>query len=140
MDAINRYVPLLGRLLIAAIFLFSGFGKIMAPGDTQAYIAGAGLPAPLLAYLVAVVVEVGGGILLVIGYQTRIVALVLALFTVAAALSFHHDFGDRNQLIHFFKNLAMAGGLLQIVAFGAGALSIDGTRSAGAGSSGLRAV
>jgi putative oxidoreductase len=140
MDAVNRYVPLLGRLLIAAIFLFSGYGKIIAPAATQDYIAAAGLPAPFLAYLVAVIVEVGGGILLVTGYRTRIVALILALFTIAAALSFHHDFGDRNQLIHFFKNLAMAGGLLQIVAFGAGALSLDATRVATAGPSNLRAM
>jgi putative oxidoreductase len=122
-------VAAVGRLLIASIYLISGLGKIAAPAMTQAYIAAAGLPLPLLAYLVAVAVEVGGGILLVLGFQTRIVALVMAAFTLATALSFHHDFADQNQMIHFLKNIAMTGGLLQVFAFGAGALSIDARRS-----------
>ena len=63
--------------------------------------------------------------LLVVGYQTRIVASVMTIFAVATAVSFHHDFADQNQMIHFLKNFAIAGGLLQIVAFGAGAFSID---------------
>jgi putative oxidoreductase len=126
MNADIRYLPALGRLLIAVLFLLSGLNKIASPAATQAYIASAGLPLPLLGYLAAVIVEVGGGILLILGFQTRIVALVMALFTIAAALSFHHNFGDQNQMIHFFKNIAITGGLLQVVAFGAGALSIDG--------------
>jgi putative oxidoreductase len=125
-----RYLPALGRLLIAVIFVLSGVGKLAAPAATQAYIASAGLPAPLLAYLVAVVVELGGGILLVLGYQTRIVAAIMALFTLAAAFSFHTAFGDQNQMIHFLKNIAMVGGMLQVVAFGAGALSLDALRAA----------
>jgi putative oxidoreductase len=104
----------------------SGLGKIADPTGTQGYIAAAGLPAPLIAYLTAIVVELGGGILLVLGYQTRIVALALATFTLAAALGFHHDFADQNQMIHFLKNISMMGGLLQVVAFGAGAFSLDG--------------
>ena len=119
----------LGRLLIAVIFLMSGLGKIAAPAMTQGYIASAGLPAPMLAYLIAVVIEVGGGVLLLLGSQTRLAALVMAVFSVATALSFHHDFADQNQMIHFLKNVAMAGGLLQVVAFGAGALSLDGRRT-----------
>ena len=119
----------LGRLLIAVIFLMSGLGKIAAPAMTQGYIASAGLPAPMLAYLIAVVIEVGGGVLLLLGLQTRLAALVMAVFSVATALSFHHDFADQNQMIHFLKNIAMAGGLLQVVAFGAGALSLDGRRT-----------
>ncbi|MBR1218477.1 DoxX family protein [Bradyrhizobium sp. U87765 SZCCT0131] len=127
-SALTTYVPALGRLLLAAIFLLSGVGKVFAPGPTQAYIASAGLPAPLLAYIVAVVVEVGGGALLVLGYQTRAVALVLAVFTLAAAFGFHNNFAEQNQMIHFMKNLAITGGLLQVVAFGAGAFSLDGRR------------
>src|SRR2546422_6138302 len=79
------YVGAVGRLLIAALFLISGVGKVAAPALTQGYIASAGLPFPLLAYLVAIVIEVGGGILLILGYQSRIVASVMAVFTVAAA-------------------------------------------------------
>ncbi|MGO4711373.1 DoxX family protein [Bradyrhizobium sp. 2TAF24] len=126
--ALETYVPALGRLLLAAIFLLSGVGKVFAPGATQGYIAAAGLPAPFLAYLVAVAVEVVGGALLVLGYQTRAVALVLAVFTLATAFGFHHNFAEQNQMIHFMKNLAITGGLLQVVAFGAGAFSLDGRR------------
>jgi putative oxidoreductase len=114
-----------GRILIAVLFLLSGLGKIAAPAMTQAYIASAGLPAPLLGYLIAIIVEVGGGLLLVVGYHTRIVALIMAAFTLVAALVFHHDFTDQNQMIHFLKNIAVAGGLLQVAAFGAGSWSLD---------------
>jgi putative oxidoreductase len=119
------YVGAFGRLLIAALFLISGLGKIAAPALTQAYIASAGLPFPLLAYLVAIVIEVGGGILLILGYRSRIVASVMAAYTVAAALGFHRDFADQNAMAHFLKNISITGGMLQVVAFGAGTLSLD---------------
>lgn len=118
-------IPLVGRILLAAIFVLSGFGKLFAPEATQGYIAHAGLPFPQLAYLAAVVIEIGGGVLLAVGYKTRLAAMVLAVFTLAAGLIFHNAIGDQNQLIHLLKNLAIAGGLLQVVAFGAGALSLD---------------
>ena len=118
-----------GRLLIAIIFILSGFGKIAAPAATQGYIAAVGLPLPLLAYLLAIVVELGGGILLLVGYQTRIVSLIVAVFTLATAVFFHSNFADQNQMIHFLKNVAIAGGLLQVAAFGAGSFSIDGLRA-----------
>ena len=119
-------VGALGRFLIAALFLISGLAKIATPALTQGYIASAGLPFPLLAYLVAIVVEIGGGVLLILGYQSRIVASVMAVYTVAAALGFHRDFTDQNAMAHFLKNLSITGGLLQIVALGAGTFSIDG--------------
>ncbi|WP_315836170.1 DoxX family protein [Bradyrhizobium prioriisuperbiae] len=128
MNTYTRYLPPLGRLLIAAIFLISGLGKIAAPAMTQGYIASTGLPAPLLGYLLAILVEVGGGVLLVVGFQTRIVALVMAAFSVATAAIFHNNFADPNTMMHFLKNIAMAGGLLQVVAFGAGSISVDGRR------------
>jgi putative oxidoreductase len=128
MQAETRYLPAIGRLLIAVIFIFAGFGKLMAPAGTQAYIASGGLPFPLLAYIVAVVVEFGGGLLLLVGFQTRIVAAVLAVFSVVTAIAFHSNFADQSMLINFLKNLAMAGGLLQVVAFGAGSLSLDARR------------
>ncbi|MGO4337019.1 DoxX family protein [Labrys sp. KB_33_2] len=120
-----RYTPLLGRVLIAAIFLLSGFGKLTAPAATAGYIATVGLPLPYLGVAIAIVVELIGGLLLIVGYQTRLVALIMAAFSVAAAAFFHNNLGDMNQFIHFFKNIAMAGGLLQVVAFGAGSLSVD---------------
>jgi putative oxidoreductase len=129
---------LIGRILVAVLFLMSGVGKLGAPAGTQAYIAAAGLPTPFLAYLVALVVEVGGSLLLIAGYQTRIVAVVMALFTLAAAFGFHNNFADQNQMIHFMKNLAITGGLLQVAAFGAGAFSLDARRARSASTGSAR--
>jgi putative oxidoreductase len=124
-SATNGVLPLIARVSIAAIFLLSGVAKLTAPAGTIGYIASAGLPLPEVGYAIALLVEIVGGLLLVVGYRTRIVAAALALFTVAAAVFFHNALGDQNQFIHFFKNIAIAGGLLQIVAYGAGRLSFD---------------
>lgn len=118
-------LSLTGRILIAAIFLVSGFGKLMAPSGTIGYIASVGLPLPELAYAGALAAELGGGLLLVVGYRTRWVAAALAAFSVVSAVIFHNALGDQNQLFHFLKNIAMAGGLLQYIAWGAGAFSLD---------------
>lgn len=118
-------ISLGGRILLAVPFILSGVGKLAAPAATQGYIEAMAVPLPVIAYAIAILAEVGGGALLLVGYRTRIVALALAVFTIAAALFFHRNFGDQNQFIHFMKNVMMAGGLLQIVAFGAGALSLD---------------
>ena len=123
-------VPLAGRILLAILFILAGVGKLGDPAGTQGYIASVGLPLPVLAYIVALVVEIGGGVLLLVGYRARLTAVVLAIFTVATAVFFHHALGDRNQFIHFMKNLAITGGLLQVVAFGAGAFSLDNRRGA----------
>ncbi len=124
----TRYLPFAGRLLIGLPFAMSGLGKLAAYGPTVGMIGAAGLPLPPLAYAVAV--ELGGGLLLVAGWHARAVAAVLALFALATAVSFHTALADQNQMIHFLKNVMMAGGLLQIVHFGAGALSLDGRRNA----------
>jgi putative oxidoreductase len=121
----NRYLPLIGRVMIGLPFAMSGLGKLAAFGPTTAMIAAAGLPVPPLAYIAAVALELGGGLLLIAGYQVRSVALALAVFCVVAGVAFHNNFADQNQMIHFLKNVMMAGGLLQIAAFGAGALSLD---------------
>lgn len=118
-------VAVLGRVLIAAIFILSGLSKLTAVSGTIGYIAAAGLPLAPVAFAVAVAIEVVGGIALIVGFKTRWVAGALALFCVATAFGFHANLADQNQFIHFFKNIAMAGGLLQIVAFGGGALSLD---------------
>jgi putative oxidoreductase len=129
MNAI-RYLPFVGRLLIGLPFMMSGVSKIMAYDATTAFIRSSTLPLPApLAYVGAIAVEVGCGLLIVLGYQTRIVAAIFALFCLTTALFFHAHFSDPNQTFHFIKNLVMAGGLLQIVAYGAGAFSIDDLRS-----------
>jgi putative oxidoreductase len=114
-----------GRVLMSAIFLVSGAGKLAAPAATLATIEAAGLPLPPFAYAAATLVEVVGGLLLIAGYRTRLVALILAAFAVATAVTFHAALGDQNQMFHFLKNLAMAGGLLQVAAFGGGPFSLD---------------
>lgn len=129
MERIKSYLPLLGRALIGAPFILSGLGKLTAHDATVAYISSVGLPLPQLAWLIAIVVEMGGGVLLLIGYRARLVATVMALFALATAISFHRNFADQNQMIHFLKNIMLAGGLLQIAYFGAGPVSIDASRS-----------
>jgi putative oxidoreductase len=120
-----KFLPLLGRILIGAPFVMSGLGKLGAYAATVGYIAAVGLPVPPLAFVVSVLVELGGGLLLLSGYRARFVSLVMALFCLATALFFHRNFADQNQMIHFLKNVMMAGGLLQITYFGAGAFSLD---------------
>jgi len=132
MDTAKTYTPTVGRLLLAAIFLVSGVGKLLNPGGTIGYISAVGLPLPELGYAIAVIVEIVGGLLLIAGYRTRIVAVALAVFTIAATIFFHSNFADQNQFIHFLKNVAIVGGLLQVAAFGAGRFSLDARKAAAA--------
>lgn len=127
-DVTQASASLIGRVLLSAIFILSGVSKLAAPAMMVGYISSVGLPLPQVALVVAIIVEVGGGLALIAGYRTRLVAAGLALFSVVTALAFHNALGDQNQFIHFFKNIAMAGGLLQIVAFGAGRFSLDARR------------
>lgn len=92
---------------------------------TEAYIAAAGLPLPALLFWAATAVELVGGSALALGYGARLAAIILAGFSVLAAVFFHAQFADQNQLIHFLKNIAIAGGLLQVAAYGAGTHSLD---------------
>jgi putative oxidoreductase len=137
---ITRYLPFIGRILIGVPFAMSGLSKLAAYGQTTAMIAAAGLPFPPLAFAVAVAVELGGGLLLVLGYQVRPIAFALAVFSVTAAVSFHSNFADQNQMIHFLKDVMLAGGLLQIVAFGPGAISVEQWRRKIGTPSGAEAV
>lgn len=115
----------LGRILMSSLFLMSGVGKLADPVGTQAYIASKALPWPEAAYVIAVVIELGFGTALVLGYRTRIVAAVMAIFTLATGLTFHDNFADPKQLISFMKNIAITGGFLQVIVWGAGSLSLD---------------
>ena len=114
-----------GRLLLAAIFLLSGWSKLGDPAGTAGYIASVGLPLAEVGAYLAIIVELVGGAMLLIGYRTKLAAAALALFTLVAAVFFHSALGDQNQFIHFFKNIAIVGGLLQVIAFGSGRLSLD---------------
>jgi len=118
-------IALIGRIFLAVLFLLSGLSKLGAPAATQAYIAAMGLPAPVLAYVGATAVELIGGVLLIVGFRVRTVAAGMAVFTLLTAVFFHANFADQNQMIHFMKNIAIIGGLLQIAAFGAGRFALD---------------
>jgi putative oxidoreductase len=122
-------IALVGRVLLAAIFVMSGLGKVAAPAATLAYMKAAGLPFAPLGLAAAALIELGGGLALILGYRTRVAAAVLAIFALVTAAVFHSALADQNQLIHFFKNVAMAGGLLQVAAFGGGRLSLDARSS-----------
>ena len=119
-SALTTIVPAVGRALISALFVLSGFSKLAAPAMTIEYIESVGLPLPSIAFGLAAFVEIVGGITLLLGYRTRMVASALFLFVVATAVFFHRNLGDPDQLIHFFKNMAIAGGLMHVVAFGGG--------------------
>ncbi len=127
----KNYIPLLGRVLIGVPFIFSGVGKLASHEATVAYISSVGLPFAQLGWLIAIVVEVGCGTLLLIGYRGRLAAAALGLFSVSTAVFFHRNFADQNQMIHFLKDIMLAGGLLQIVYFGAGPVSLDASRDVG---------
>jgi putative oxidoreductase len=137
MSATNDAAAFLGRLLLSVIFVLSGFQKLAEFNGTVAFMGSEGLPFPLIAAVVAIVVECVGGILLIVGYQTRLTGIVLAVWCIATALVAHRDFGNGDQMIHFLKNVAMAGGLLQLAAFGAGAWSLDARRSTSRAASGM---
>ena len=114
-----------GRIALALIFVMSGIGKLAAPEATAGYIASAGLPFPVLALWATIAIELVGGLALALGFRTRTAAIALAGFTILAAALFHAQFGDQNHMIHLLKNIAIAGGLLQVAAFGAGPVSLD---------------
>lgn len=119
------WIALLGRLLLSAIFLQGGVNKLLAPTATIASFTKLGLIVPPLAYAIAVAVEIGGGAAVLLGWKARWAGLILAAFCIATAITAHYHPGDRGQMIHFMKNICMAGGFLQLFAYGAGRLSLD---------------
>lgn len=118
-----QYISLVSRILLSLLFVFSGFGKLTAIAGAQSYMESKGIPGVLI-YPV-ILLELGGGILIILGYQTRIVAALLAGFCLASAAIFHTTFSDEIQLIMFMKNLGLAGGFLLLAQHGAGAFAID---------------
>ncbi|MGH8034035.1 MAG: DoxX family protein [Lysobacterales bacterium] len=132
--SLQNPLSLIGRVLLALLFVPSGFSKIGGFAGTVGYIASKGVPLPELAAAAAIGVELGLGLLLVVGFQTRWAALGIAFFTVVITFIFH-DFWAvpaeqvMMQQINFFKNFAIVGGLLTVMAWGAGAWSLDGKRS-----------
>jgi putative oxidoreductase len=135
-EFVKQYGPLAGRILMALIFLISGFGKLTNFAGTAGYMAGKGMPMAEFLLVGAIIFELGGAIMLVIGWKVRWGALLLILFTIPATLMFHNLWAVdaaqyQNQLNHFMKNVAMIGGLLYMMAFGAGPLSLDQRKDEG---------
>lgn len=131
----QNYLTLAGRLLLALLFLPAGLMKIGGFAGIVGYIGSMGLPLPTLGAILAIIVEVGGGLALLAGFGTRLAAVALALFTLVATVVFHAYWAvpaDQAmvQQLMFFKNFAVVGGLLVLAAYGAGALSVDAKRSA----------
>lgn len=129
-NVLQNPLSLAGRLLLALLFLPAGFGKLTGFAGTVGYIASVGLPLPQLGAVVALVVEIAGGIALIAGFGTRFAALALALFTLVASFFFHNYWGvpaeqQFMQSLLFYKNIAVVGGLLTLAAWGPGAWSVD---------------
>ncbi|MEW5965029.1 MAG: DoxX family protein [Pseudomonadota bacterium] len=123
MNALHAPLSLVARIFMAAIFIQAGAGKIPGYAGTQAYMAKSGVPGELLPLVIAL--EIAGGVAILVGLYARLAGLALALFTIAAAVMFHSEVGDRMQLIHFMKNVAIAGGLLLLAANGPGRIAVN---------------
>ncbi len=135
LDKLQAPLALIGRIMLSVLFITSGFGKITGFSGTVGYIASHGLPLATFGAVIAIVVELGGGLSILFGFRTRWVALAMAIFTVAAGIFFHNYWAVppeqvRNMQIHFWKNIAIAGGFLFLAAFGPGAISMDARRRA----------
>ncbi|HVV63260.1 MAG TPA: DoxX family protein [Pseudolabrys sp.] len=131
MSGFEKYsdqLALLARIFYASLFVIYGYFKVTAFAGTTAYMAKQGLPAPAVFAALAVLFELVGGLLILVGYQTRWVGLILAIYVLVAGLIAHTHFGDGNQLSHFMKNMAIIGGGLAFAAFGGGPYSLDGRK------------
>ena len=127
MSAGKDFAALIGRIMIAALFIPAGFSKIGGFAGTAGYIASKGLPLPEVGAAIAIVLELVAGLMLVVGWKTRFAALVLAAFTLVATVLFHPYWQNAAEWNAFWKNIAVVGGLLLLYAFGPGRLSLDRT-------------
>ena len=127
MESWRTYLAPLGRLLMSSLFIVSGYTKLFVsgPGGTARYIASMRIPLPELAAWLAIIVELVGGILILVGFQTRWVALVLAIWCLVTGFAVHLPVGDVPNMINFYKNLVMAGGFLFVASYGPGGISVD---------------
>ncbi len=124
-NASQNTLALVGRLLLAALFILAGFNKATSMEGTVGYIASVGLPLPEVVYFGTVALEVIGGLMLAVGFKARSAAAALGVFTVLTAVIFHNDFSQQIEMTLFLKNLAIAGGMFAVAAFGPGGYSID---------------
>lgn len=123
----EKITQLIARIMLGHIFLIAGLQKIGGYEGTQGYMESVGLPGMLLPLVI--LVEVGGGLAIIVGWQAKLAAIALALFTLVAAALFHNNFSDQMQVILFMKNIAITGGLMLLAVYGAGGYSIDNRRA-----------
>jgi len=128
-EVINRFAPLLGRFLIALIFLLSGFNKIGGFAQTAGYMASKGLPMVEVLLVLTIVIEIGAALMLIVGWRARIGAAALLLWMIPVTLVFHNFWAvpaeqQQLQMIMFLKNLSMMGAMLYVMAFGSGPYSV----------------
>ena len=116
----SSLVALLGRVLMCAIFIEAGFGKLMNFPNTITYMGNEGLPLPWVTAIIVIIIELAGGLALLVGFRVRLLGVLFAVYCVATAFIAHYYPGDTNQMIHFMKNICMAGGFLQLAAWGGG--------------------
>lgn len=119
----QHWGPVVGRALLALVFIIAGFGKITGFAGTVGYIASVGLPMPEVLTILAIIVELGGGLMLLAGFWGRYAAEALFFFTVLATVLFHNNIADQMQATMALKNIAMMGGLLMVMVYGTGAMS-----------------
>src|ERR1700729_613330 len=125
MENAKTYLVPLGRLLLSSLLVWAGWGKLMNPSGTAGYFPSYHLAAPDVLVWIVIIIELIGGLLILIGFQARWVALVLAIFCLVTGFAIHLPAGDLPNMINFYKNLTMAGGFLYVVAYGAGPVSVD---------------
>jgi putative oxidoreductase len=131
MDGLKTYAQPLARLLMSSLFIWAGWIKLFVfkPTGTAGYFATQHIPVPEVSAWIVIIIEIIGGLLILIGFQTRWVALALAIYCLLTAFVVHLPAGDLENMTNFYKNLVMAGGFLYVFANGAGALSVDGQKA-----------
>lgn len=132
----GRFGPLAGRILLALLFVIAGYGKIGSFSGTAAYMASQGLPMSEVLLVITIAIELGGGLMIMLGWKARWAALAIFLFVVPTTVMFHQFWAAdaaqvQNQMNHFLKNLAIMGGMLYIVAHGPGPFSLDQNKARG---------
>ncbi|HXX04204.1 MAG TPA: DoxX family protein [Xanthobacteraceae bacterium] len=125
MHGLKTYLPPLARFLMSSLFVWEGVLQLRNPGGTAQYFASVHIPVPDIAIWISIAIHLLGGLAILVGFKTRWAAAVLALFCLGTAFGVHLPAGDADNMIHFYKNLVMAGGFLYVVAYGAGGMSID---------------
>jgi len=125
MHGLKTYLPPLARFLMSSLFVWEGVLQLRNPGGTAQYFASVHVPVPDVAVWISIAIHLLGGLAILVGFKTRWAAALLAVFCLGTAFGVHLPAGDAENMIHFYKNLVMAGGFLYVVAYGAGGMSID---------------